>query len=91
MGIYISGEWGGGRGYRLEIVGSVSCPERKSNRGRPPMITGSRRFRPRKKLTKIHPGKHTKMMMLAEAINVAVRFVMNNHIMYIFNGEPRKQ
>ena len=85
MGIYISGEWGLGRGYRLDIVGYVSCPERKSNRGRPPM------FRPRKKPTNVHPGKHTKMMMLAEAINVAVRFVMNNHIMHIFNVEPRKQ
>ena len=73
------------------------CPERKSNRGRPPTITGcaqrqkaSRRFRPWKKPTNVHPSSHTKKKMLAEAIKVAVRFVMNNH-MYIFNGEPRQQ
>ena len=73
------------------------CPERKTNRGRPPTITGcaqdekeSKRYRPWKEPANRNPDLGMKKRMLAEAITVAVRFVMKNH-MYVFNGRLRRQ
>ena len=73
------------------------CPERKTNRGRPPTITGcaqdekeSKRYRPWKEPVNRNPDLNVKKRMLAEAITVAVRFVMKNH-MYVFDGKLRRQ
>jgi hypothetical protein len=72
------------------------CPERKSNRGRPPTITSSgseevkeKRLKPwnppRKK-----PDEFTKNTMLTEALRIALKVVMKNHV-YLFDNEIRKQ
>ncbi|CAB4043091.1 Hypothetical predicted protein [Paramuricea clavata] len=72
------------------------CPERKSNRGRPPTITSSgsedvkeKRLElwnpPRKK-----PDEFTKNTMLIEALRVILKVVIKNHV-YLFDNEIRKQ
>ena len=69
----------------------------KMNRGRPPTITGcaqdekaSNRYRPWKVVPVRFPDPDMKKKMLAEAITVAVKFVMKN-CMYVFNGQVRRQ
>ena len=50
----------------------------------------SKRFRPWKAPVNKDPGDYEKKKMLAEAITIAVCFVMKNH-MYTFNGEVKRQ
>ena len=71
------------------------CPTRKSNKGRPPTITGSgtevqkdKRFKPWKPPTQ-QPSEHTKRVMLTEALRVVLMMIMKNHV-YTFNKEIRK-
>ena len=73
------------------------CPVRRTNRGRPPTMTGcaqsekaAKRFRPWIEPVNSIPDDNVKKKMLAEAITVAVEFVMRNH-MYTFNGQLRRQ
>ena len=73
------------------------CPVRRTNRGRPPTMTGcaqsekaAKRFRPWVEPVNSIPDDNVKKKMLAEAITVAVEFVMRNH-MYTFNGQLRRQ
>jgi hypothetical protein len=72
------------------------CPEIKSNRGRPPTITSSgseevkeKRLKPRNPPRK-KPDEFTKNTMLTEALRVALKVVMKNHV-YLFDNEIRKQ
>ena len=73
------------------------CPERKTNRGRPPTITGcaqskkaSKRYRPWKNPVNDKPDRDATKRMLGEALAIAVCFVMRNHI-YMFNGQAKRQ
>ena len=73
------------------------CPTRRSFRGRPPTMTGcaqsakeNRRYRPWRRPTNRKPSRAVTKRMLGEALAVAVRYVMKNHI-YMFNGEARRQ
>ena len=73
------------------------CPVRKTNRGRPPRITGCaqsekvhNRYKPWNRPVNGKPDEHTTKRMLSEALAIAVRFVMKNHI-YMFNGQGRQQ
>ena len=73
------------------------CPKRKSNRGRPPTMTGcaqnkktQKRHRPWKRPENDRPSDAVIKRMLGEALGVAVRYIMRNHI-YMFNKEARRQ
>jgi len=62
------------------------CPTRKSKRGRPPTITGcavdkgkDKRHAPWNKPKKT-PDSETCKKMLSETLNVAIKFIMKNHI-----------
>ena len=72
------------------------CPTRKSNRGRPPNITGSvleekkeKRFMSWKPASE-QPDEVTTRRMLTEALRVVLTFIMKNHV-YKFDGTVRKQ
>ena len=73
------------------------CPVRRTNRGRPPTLTGcaqsqkeDKRFRPWREPLDREPDDDIKKKMIAEAITIAVEFVMRNH-MYTFSGQLRRQ
>ena len=73
------------------------CPTRRSFRGRPPTMTGcaqsakqNRIYRPWRRPANREPSRGVTKRMLGEALAVAVRYVMKNHI-YMFNGEARRQ
>ena len=82
---------------QLEALGIHQyCPKRKHKRGRPPNITGcaqdedtTKRYKPWNDPEQV-PDKEATKKMLAEALSVAVKFTMGNH-MYRFNGEVRRQ
>ena len=72
------------------------CPTRKSNRGRPPSITGSvleekkeKRFMSWKPASE-QPDEVATRRMLTEALRVVLTFIMKNHV-YKFDGTVRKQ
>ena len=72
------------------------CPTRKSNRGRPPNITGSvleekkeKRFMSWKPVSE-QPDEVATRRMLTEALRVVLTFIMKNHV-YKFDGTVRKQ
>ena len=73
------------------------CPRRRSKYGRPPVMTGcatdereEKRFGPWVDPVKGDPDTEVQKKMLAEALSIAVMFVMSNHL-YVFNREVRKQ
>ena len=73
------------------------CPTRKTNRGRPPNITGcaqseqiDKRHQPWNEPINENPNEDVIKRMLAEALNIAICFIMKNHI-YKFNGHIRCQ
>ena len=72
------------------------CPTRKSNRGRPPSITGSvleekkeKRFMSWKPASE-QPDEVATRRMLTEALRVVLTFIMKNHV-HKFDGTVRKQ
>ena len=83
---------------QLEEAGIAECcPTRRTNRGRPPNMTGCaqsatelERYKPWKVPANNEPDKEMTKRMLGEALAVAVKFVMKNHI-YTFNGKARQQ
>ena len=73
------------------------CPRRRSDKGRPPTMTGcalnmktQKRHRPWEKPENDKPSDAVIKRMLGEALGVAVRYIMRNHI-YMFNKEARRQ
>ena len=82
----------------LEELGLLEyCPRRKTKRGRAPTVTGKattsnknkERYEPWKHPTKV-PDKVVEKAMLSEALHVAVKYIMDNHI-YGFHETTRKQ
>ena len=82
----------------LEELGLLEyCPRRKTKRGRPPTITGKattsnenkERFQPWSPPAKV-PDKVIEKTMLSEALHIAVKYIMENHI-YRFNDTIKKQ
>ena len=72
------------------------CPTRKNKRGRPPKITGcavdkgiDKRYAPWNK-PKRTPDDVTCKKMLSEALKVAIKFIMKNHV-YRYGDEMKKQ
>ena len=72
------------------------CPTRKTNKGRPPTITASgseeqkeKRFKPWN-LPVTQPDERARRIMLREALRVALKVIMKNHV-YTFDNEIRKQ
>ena len=72
------------------------CPRRKTNRGRPPSMTGcatsekeENRHKPWKEPER-NPGEDTKRKMMIEAMKIALTFVMKNHV-YKFDDELKQQ
>ena len=81
----------------LERLGLIDyCPQRKSNRGAPPKLTGcAMDSRPEKRFApwnppKLTPDENVKKRMLAEGLRSTVLYIMKNHI-YSFDGTTRKQ
>ena len=50
----------------------------------------NKKYRPWRRPTNQEPNRGVSKRMLGEALAVAVRYVMKNHI-YIFNGKARRQ
>ena len=72
------------------------CPTRKHRVGAPPKMTGcatknskTERFAPFNPPSR-EPDKKEKKRMVAEALKVVVKLIMNNHV-YTFDGKKRKQ
>ena len=72
------------------------CPKRKTNRGRPPSITGSileekkeKRFMSWKPASD-QPDEVATRRMLTEVLRVVLLLIMKNHV-YTFDGTVRKQ
>ncbi|KAL9965835.1 hypothetical protein ACROYT_G029689 [Oculina patagonica] len=72
------------------------CPRRKTNRGRPPTITGcaldenkTKRYKPWLPPAE-KPDEVTIRKMFTEAMKVVLLFIMENH-MYTFNNEIKLQ
>ena len=82
---------------RISSLGLESvCPKRRSERGRPPTMTGSgtqdikeKRFAPWVRPNGV-PNYREKRRMLTEALSVALKFIMKHHV-YTFNNEMRLQ
>ena len=72
------------------------CPRRKTNRGRPPTITGyaldeskTKRFRPWLPPSE-EPGEDTIRKMFTEAMKIALLFIIKNHL-YTFDHKIKLQ
>ena len=79
-----------------DVVLLQFCPRRRTNRGRPPTITGcaldenkTKRFRPWLPSAE-EPDEVTIRKMFTEAMKVVLLFIMENH-MYTFNNEIKLQ
>ena len=81
----------------LRDVGLLQfCPRRRTNRGRPPTITGcaldenrTKRFKPWLPPAE-EPDEVTVRKMFTEAMKIVLLFIMENH-MYTFNNEIKLQ
>ena len=81
----------------LRDVGLLQfCPRRKTNRGRPPTITGcaldedkTKRFKPWLPPSE-EPDDDAVRRMFTEAIKVVLSFIMENHL-YTFDGQIKLQ
>ena len=95
LGLYIALNLDTNEIKNLEI--NDYCPTRKTNRGRPPNMTGCAtkgdktedRFKPWNK-KKQAPTEDQLKKMLSIAIEIAIKQIMRTHI-YEFEGELRKQ
>ena len=72
------------------------CPRCKTNRGRPPAITGcaldedrTKRLKPWLPLSE-EPDNDTVRRMFTEAMKVVLSFIMENHL-YMFDGQIKLQ
>ena len=72
------------------------CPVRKQTRGRKPNMTGQAGLNKTKRgmiwspPTNTEPTEETIKVMLAQAIKIAIKVVMNGHV-YKFNGETKQK